>query len=115
MEVVRPLEDTAPVGANASSDVPTASEADPIFAVIEAHRNANLDWAAELKRNDADHPDCEAAGARESVAYEIFWRPCPRRLPELTAYFQYLQEPRWPFNPSIEPNADIPAAFPRFP
>jgi hypothetical protein len=32
---------------------------DPIFAVIPAHKSANLDWAAELKRNEADHPNCQ--------------------------------------------------------
>jgi hypothetical protein len=45
---------------------------DPIFAAIGAHKVANLDWAAKLRLNDADHPDCAAANDRETVAYEAF-------------------------------------------
>jgi hypothetical protein len=86
----------------------TASDGDPIFAAIAAHRKANLDRAAELKRDGSDHPDCEAASARESVAYEIFWRTMPTTFAGMCAYFQYLQEPRWPVDQDVEPNPDRP-------
>jgi hypothetical protein len=84
------------------------SDVDPIFAAIEAHRNANLDWAAELKGKDGEHPGCAAASARESVSYEIFWRTMPTTVAGMAAYFQYLQEPRWPVDPQVEPNPDMP-------
>jgi hypothetical protein len=81
---------------------------DPSFAAIAAHKAANLDWAAKLKHNDADHPDCTAANERESVAYEAFWRTMPTTVAGMAAYFQYLQEPRWPVDPDIEPDLEMP-------
>jgi hypothetical protein len=82
---------------------------DPIFGAIDAHRRANLDWAGELKSKDGEHPDCAAASARESVAYEIFWRTMPTTVAGMAAYFQYLQEPRWPPDDSDrEPGLDGP-------
>src|SRR5215467_8819008 len=97
---------TAPAAARALSEVPAASDADPIFAAIEAHKKANLDFAAELKGKDGEHPDCVAACARESVAYEIFWRTMPTTVAGMAAYFQYLQESRWPVD--LKPNPDMP-------
>jgi hypothetical protein len=90
----------------ALTDVPMVPDADPIFAAIEAHRKANLDFAAELKGKDGEHPDYAAACAREGVAYEIFWRTMPTTVAGMAAYFQHPQESRWPVD--LKPNPDMP-------
>jgi hypothetical protein len=104
-----------PVAANALADVPTkpaaTSDADPIFAAIEAHKQANLDSAAVLARHNAEleklgtgHFDedattwaeWEATGNREGETYWTFWHTMPTTVAGMAAYFQYLQSPRWP-------------------
>jgi|SRR5882672_3854920 len=88
--------------------------ADPIFAAIEAHRAANLDWAVKLHQHhgDNEHPECDAAANRESETIKAFWRTFPTRNAGWAAYFQYLQQPRWPpIDAPINPNPNIPESL----
>ncbi len=87
------------------------SGADPIFAAIEAHKQANLDRKAEIDRMNADleklgpchseedapsYQDEVAASEREGETYRAFWRTMPTTAAGAAAVFRYLQEPRWP-------------------
>jgi len=85
------------VAETAISDVPAKpagqSSADPIFAAIEAHRQAKADYVAKLH---TEHSDCDDAYAREREAYELFWDTTPATVAGMAALFRYLQEPRWP-------------------
>jgi len=97
------------------------SSADPIFAAIEAHKQANLDRKAEIDRMNADlerlgpchseedapsYQDQVAASERERESYRAFWRTMPTTAAGAAAVFQYLQEPRWP--PDASPSPDFP-------
>jgi hypothetical protein len=85
--------------------VAATSDTDPIFAAIEAHRKANLEWAIKLEHHDDEHPECVAAGDREGETYSTFWRTLPTTIDGFVALFRYLQEPRWPKS-SASPSQD---------
>ena len=102
-------------------NVASTSSTDPVLAAIEAHKRANLDRKAQIDRMNADleklgpcHPeedapsyqDQVAASEREGEAYQAFWRTMPTTAAGAAAVFQYLQEPRWPPDPS--PSLDFP-------
>jgi hypothetical protein len=87
------------------------STADPIFGVIERHRQADQAWADRLSRhgefmksagsgaNDADDPawpECNEAGDREGEAYRQLWRTMPTTAEGFAPLFVYLQAPRSP-------------------
>ena len=97
------------------------SGADPIFAAIEAHKQANIDRKAKIDRMNADletlgpchgeedapsYQDQVAASERESETYRAFWRTMPTTAAGAAAVFGYLQEPRWP--PDASPSLDFP-------
>lgn len=106
------------------SNVATTSDtsgADPIFAAIEAHKQANLDRKAKIDRMNTDleklgpchseedapsYQDQVAASEREGETYRAFWRTMPTTAAGAAAVFQYLQEPRWP--PDASPSLDFP-------
>jgi hypothetical protein len=115
----------AAVGPTALTDplpnVATMSGTDPVFAAIEAHKQANLDRKAKIDRMNADleelgpchseedapsYQDQVAASEREGEAYRAFWRTMPTTAAGAAAVFQYLQEPRWP--PDLSPAPDFP-------
>jgi hypothetical protein len=97
------------------------SRADPIFAAIEAHKQANLDRKEKIDRMNADleklgpchseedapsYQDQVTASEREGETYRAFWRTMPTTAAGAAAVFRYLQEPRWP------PDADTSSGFP---
>jgi hypothetical protein len=97
------------------------SGADPIFAAIEAHKQANLDRKTKIDRMNADleklgpchseedapsYRDQAAASEREGETFRAFWRTMPTTAAGAAAVFRYLQEPRWP--PDAGPPSDFP-------
>jgi hypothetical protein len=99
----------------------TSGTTDPIFAAIEAHKQANLDRKAKIDRMNADleklgpchgeedapsYQDQVAASEREGETYRAFWRTMPTTAAGAAAVFRYLQEPRWP--PDAGPSSDFP-------
>jgi hypothetical protein len=56
---------TAPADATALSEVPEASDVDPILAAIEAHRKVNLDFAVALKGKEGEHGPRRCRRSRE--------------------------------------------------
>lgn len=98
-------EDAASALGEARPKGATASSADPVFAAIEAHNQANLDWAAKLAQHgDMDHLECVAAGDREGDAYGLILDAKPTTVAGFAALFQYLQEPRWSPEPHDDPH-----------
>jgi hypothetical protein len=102
-------------------NVATTSSADPAFAAIDAHKQANLDRQASIDRMNADlenlgpchreedapsYQDQVAATERERETYRALWRTMPTTAAGAAAVFQYFQEPRWPPDPS--PSLDFP-------
>jgi hypothetical protein len=100
---------------------PLSGTSDPIFAAIEAHKQANLDRKAKIDRMNADletlgpchseedapsYQDQVAASEREGETYRTFWRTMPTTAAGAAAVFRYLQEPRWP------PDSGPPTGFP---
>jgi hypothetical protein len=74
---------------------------DPIFAAIEAHRQASHDYQIAIDREALEpkkriFPDdaFEAFGDRESEAYLALRKTMPTTMAGLVAYFQYLRAPR---------------------
>ncbi len=97
------------------------SGADPIFAAIEAHKQASLDRKAKIERMNAEleelgpchseedaasYQDQVAASEREGETYRAFWRTMPTTAAGAAAVFRYFQEPRWP--PDAGPSSDFP-------
>jgi hypothetical protein len=100
----------------------TKPGADPVFAAIAEHRNANAEWDRLLTIHNAwleatpkpdgtyggpddrdpEWPVCEAAGERESKAHRRLWRTTPATPAGFAAWWAYMQNPRWPPRPGDE-------------
>jgi hypothetical protein len=102
-------------------DAANMSGADPIFAAIEAHKQANFDRKAAIDRMNAElqklgpchseedapsYQDQLAAAETEDETYRAFWRTMPTTAAGAAAVFRYLQEPRWP--PDLAPPSGFP-------
>jgi hypothetical protein len=71
-----------------------AHPTDPIFAVIETHRQASRDWQIAIDRGEYGEEEEQSFSGREGEAYLTLRKTMPTTMAGLVAYFAYLQAGR---------------------